>query len=445
MCNYSMKILAIMIALFLLSGSPVRSAGYEEDLILRAGELFPKIQLQDKNYKVEPEVETDGFLTRTTISSEFGTFLAVGPGMLQVRLQEIEALAKLEVFEASEEFKRGAKESAEEKLESLKTIAENPQETLEGIGEGMGRFFKRVARSTKTGVQKVDDVLHDRVPGSLETEGPGARLPGASTEKDASAPKSKYVIAAQASGDVAVNILGFADARRKLAKRLQVDPYTTNAVLSEKLDEVTWSIFVGDLGVDIATSMIPGGTLISSSTMVTNWVWDTPPGDLRVEIEKNLLSMGLSQELVDHLLRHRYYSLTMQAAITSYLKQMENVTGKAQIMDLLLSVASVDQARFVTGTLLMLSRYHQEVRPVQDLEVAGTIVGRINDRSIVIPTPVDYLSWSREMEHFTERDEFKERAVTLYAAGKITERARTMLKTRGWDVHQESALFNPER
>ena len=75
-----------------------------------------------------------------------------------------------------------------------------------------------------------------------------------------------------------MNILGFDDSRRKLAKRLGVDPYTTNMVLDEKLDEVTWSIFAGDFGIDVATSLIPGSIVVTTSSLVTNWVWDTPPG-----------------------------------------------------------------------------------------------------------------------------------------------------------------------
>lgn len=440
MCSFSLRVLALMLSMFFMSCVPVYSGEYEDDLDLRAEVLFPNIPLKGDKYTVNPAVETDGFLTRAIISSDYGDFPAVGPGMLQVVLQEIEALAKLEVFEASEEFKRGAKESAEDKWESLKTIADHPQETLEGIGEGVGRFFKRVARSTKTGVQKVDDVLHDRVPGSTG-EVDGAKLPGRPVGEATSTPKSKYIIAAQASGDVAINILGFADARRKLAKRLQVDPYTTNAVLSEKLDEVTWSIFAGDLGVDIATSMIPGGTLISGSTMVTNWIWDTPPGDLRVKIEKDLLAMGISQGVVDRLLRHYYYSLTMQAAVSFYLEKMDNVRGRAEVMDLLLSVVSVDQARFAVGTLMMLSRYHQEVHPLQSLEVAGTVIGHIDGGKVVIPAPVDYLSWSAGLNNFADRDEFSGKDITLYAAGFVTDRATAMLHKRGWGIHQRSDLF----
>lgn len=432
---------ALMFSSLLLPSQHILASTYEDTLTIKAQTIFQDTTLKGPHYTVQSSVTTDGFLTKTSITSDFGTFEAIGPGMLNIRLNEIDALVKLQTFEASEEFKNGAKASADEKWTALKELADKPKETLKGVGEGIGRFFNRTVRTTKTGIQKMDDVLHDRVPGTTETAGPGAKLPGASTTAINASQSSKYTIAAKASGDLAVNILGFDDSRRKLAKRLEVDPYTSNHILSDKLDEVTWSIFAGDLGVDIVTGLIPGGTLVSSSTMVTNWVWDTPPGDLRIKIEEKLLAMAIDQETVDRLLRHRYYSLTMQAAIAAYLEPLKSVNGKMDIMPLALSVTSVDQARFVVGTLMMISQYHQKIHPVSSLVPIGTIVARIDDGTNVILAPVDYLSWSKTLDTFSNRVEFKDGPSELYIAGVASEKVQDMLKQRSWKVNEKSTLF----
>jgi len=47
-------------------------------------------------------------------------------------------------------------------------------------------------------------------------------------------------------------------------------------------------------------------------------------------------------------------------------------------------LASVDQARFVAGTLQMLRRYHEQIKAIEALTVAGTVVGRTADAATVI-------------------------------------------------------------
>lgn len=420
---------------------PATADALEAPPTLSASELFGHLPLKGDRYEVVEAVETDGFLTRTTIKSDFGDFIAVGPGMLATRLNEVAALEKLEILENDEEFQKGAKDAAEEKWGALKQIAENPRETAEGLSEGVGRFFKRAYRSAKTGAQTVGDVMQERSPGSEGAEGPGAALPGKATGQQAVPDReSKYVTAAKASGNVAVNILGFDDARRGLAKRLVVDPYTTNHTLDERLDEVTWSIFAGNLGVDLVTAMIPGGAIVSASTMVTDWVWDTPPGDLRVKIDETLQGIGIEQELIDRLLRHRFYSLSMQAALTAALDALDGASNRTEVMPLALSVTTVDQARFVVGTLRMLAQYHKEVGALDRLELSGTVTGRRDD-ALIVAAPVDYLSWNEDADRFSSRDDLGGGPRSLYLAGRASDKARAMLKERGWILEEESALY----
>jgi hypothetical protein len=378
-------------------------------------------------------------LTRALIDSDYGVFEAVGPGMLKVRINEIEAMAKLEALEDSDEFTQGAKDTADDKVAAVKQVIDQPQEALEGLGEGVTRFFKRTYRSTKTGVQKALDVYNEQTPGV--TEGAGANLPGAGNPEIQNEGESKYARAARVSGRVAVNILGFDEARRSLAKRLGVDPYSTNSIFNEKLDQVAMDIFAGGLAVDIATSLIPGSILISTSTLVTDWVWDTPPGDLRVAIEDKLQEIGVEKEEIDALLRHQWYPLSMQAAMARALDSMQGVDGIADIMPLVLSVTYYDQARFVVSTLAMLAKYHATVKPLQALEVHGTIVGSDQDGRLVVTAPADYVSWNEGLETFSTREDFEDRKRYLHLQGEMSKTALEKLERVGWHVEQNSPLF----
>jgi hypothetical protein len=435
----------VVVLLVILPLSQIHASDYEQPPTLSAETIFPNVELTSDHYKVQRNVPTDGFLTRASIKSDFGNFTAVGPGMLQVRLNEINALVKLETLEASEEFKRGAKESTSKKVGAFKQLYEKPKETAAGIGEGVNRFFKRTARAAKTGVQTIDDVYHDRTPGTSGTAGPGAKLPGNDTMETPVDKESKYKKAAHASGETALNILGFDDSRRKLAKRLGVDPYTTNPVLDEKLDEVTWSIFAGDLGIDIATSLIPGSIVVTTSTVATNLVWDTPPGDLRLKIEKTLLALGIQQSQIDQLLRHRMYPLSYQSAFTNAMESLGKLDGIAMVMPLALTVTSVGQARYMVNSLRMLASYHESVRPLKSITVDGTVVARNVDNVNIIAGPVDYLSWNSVFADFISKERFKDQNNEFHIAGKMTDMARQRLQERGWVIRENSKLFTLKR
>jgi len=438
-CLRTLPGIRFFVAALLAFGLPVEAGEYEAPPMVPAKTLFPDVNLKTEIYEVKSKVSTDGFLSRVEIHSEFGDIVAVGPGMLGTRLNEIGAMAKLETFESSDEFQRAVKDSTDEKTSGLDQMIDKPKETLGGMAEGVGRFFKRTYRSTKTGLQTAGDVAKEQAPGVQA--GPGANLPGkalGSVEGDGG---SKYAKVARASGDVALNILGFDDARRRLCKRLGVDPYTTNKALDEKLDEVTKSLFAGDLAVDLATALIPGGTLLSKSNMVGNWVWDTPPGDLRVAIEKDLKAMKFTKQDIDRLLRHRWYPLSFQAALTRSLNALDGIKGRPDIMPLVLSVTTYDQARFVVNTLRMTAAYHKQIKPLAALQVVGTIIAWRADGTPVVASPVDYLSWTEGIDKFSSREEFSGWQPEVHIAGLMSETARSNLETRGWRITDRSGLF----
>lgn len=443
-CGKSVAWRTTAAAVFLLAGTAAwgAAADYETPPTLHASELAPGTPLTGAVYTVEDGVPTDGFLTHFAIQSIFGNFTAVGPGALDVRIREIEAIGQLQDLEQSEEFQKGAKAAAGKTLEGLQHFVDEPTETLKSIPEGVGRFFQRTYRSAKTGVQKLGDAREGRMAGTAPANGPGSHLPGGVSAPGSTA-TNMYAAGAKAAGNATLNALGFDDTRRRLAKQLGVDPYTTNPVLAKKLDDAAWAGFAGDLGTDLLTAMIPGGALVQTTTRLSNWVWDTPPGDLRLQIEKALLGMGLSQDDVDLLLRHRWYPLSLQGALVLALEDLRGVEGRQEVMPLVLTVASEEQARYIVQTLRMTARYHHTVRPLKELVVQGTIAARDADGEIVVAAPVDYLSWNEGVDQFTANDALAATQRSIRLAGRLTERAREELESRGWVVHADSPLFEP--
>ena len=350
-------------------------ADFETPPTLAARDLVPADRLQGPGYRIDDAVPTDGFLATFTVRSDYGVFPARGPGMLEIRLREVAGLRQLEAISKSDAFVEGLKASATEFGGQVKQIVTNPVDTVKAIPEGVGRFFERVSRGAKTGVQKLEATKAEQGAPAPPPPGPGAGLPGASspgTKPDVTVTTE----AAKAAGSVTRDAFGYDDRRRQLAKQIGVDPYTTNPVLAKQLDDIAWAAFAGGLGVTAMKSMVPGSMVIGTSTMLTDWVYDTPPGDLKVRNEKALLAMGVSQDAVDHLLRHRWYTLTRQSRLVHGLERLGGVTGRVDVMPLALSVTSEEQARFVAGAVEMLARYHEKVAPLATVQVLGTVVAR---------------------------------------------------------------------
>ena len=408
---------------------------YEVPPVLAARDLLAQEFLEGADFRVEDRVPTDGFLMRFKIHSSFGSFDAASPQMVEIRIAEIRALRELEEFDTNDLAADGFRHSAKEFGDNLGHLIAEPEETLKGIPEGVGRFFKRTVRAAKTGVQ----TLQDRNAGADEgtgavIEGPGARLPGAAVGPDA--PRSEVgttEASAYLAGKTAADIFGYSEQRREIAKRLKVNPYTENNVLAKRLDDVAWAAFSGGLGVAALKALAPASTLVTLAGSASNWVWDTPPGDLRVFNEQVLLGLGADQDSVDRFLRHPWYTLTLRTRLVKALDAMPEVAGRDRVMPLVLSVTTFDQARFVVESAEMLADLHKSVSPLDRLDVSGTLVGWAA-ANVIVPAPADALSWTTELHSFALLPELEVADRTIYLRGGATETAHSSLAQMGWSL-----------
>lgn len=409
--------------------------GFEAPPVLQAQDVLGEEPLVSEFYTIAPEVPSDGFMAQYSISSEFGDFTASGPGMLEVRLTEIRALAALDAIAADEQFTDAAQGKALDKLGGLETLIEKPGETIKGLPEGVGRFFDRTGRTIRTGVQKIDAVRTGA--DEHETISP---LPGAAPEMTAHPSVPLGELIAKAGGEAALNVLGFEEQRRGLAQSLGVDPYSTNPVLSAKLDEVTWAAFGGGLGVNVLTSLVPGGVILSTSSTMTDWVWNSNPGDIRLHVVATLREIGVPEAEIDQLLRHRAYTLSMHQVIADALDAMSGVDGLSDVIPLALSVDFEGQARFITQSLEMMKNYHLNIEPLVSLKVEATVLGQSAAGNLVAMAPVDMLSWNAVLAGYSERFLTDEIPVSLHVSGLITDRALAELEDLGWAVSAQTPL-----
>jgi hypothetical protein len=68
----------------------------------------------------------------------------------------------------------------------------------------------------------------------------------------------------------------------------------------------------------------------------------------------------------------------------------------------------------------------------------GTVVGRETGGGIVVPAPVDYVSWTERVARFANRDDLKASDRTIWLTGTMSPRARREFEALGWKVKEET-------
>ncbi len=381
---------------------------YESQPVLKASAIVPPALLSGPQFKVDEHVPTTDFLTRFTLKSDFGSFPVVSREMLAIRVSEVGALEQLRNTSKTEEFLKAAGNAAARPVESAANIVANPVETAKATPAAVGRFFDRVGLGAKSVAES-------------------ATQSGKSAD-EAAADVTKRV------GGISATTLGYEQERRALAKKLGVDPYTTNKTLAKQLDDVAWVAFSGRMGMGLLTAVVvPFSSVLTVTTMTNNLVWDTPPADLMVLNGKKVVAMGASEAQAQALGRNPWYSLTMLTALITALDRLEGVPGREQVVVFAARSESEEHSRLVVGAVQMLAHHHATVARLSRIAAPGPIVGHTG-QAILVPVPLDFVAWTERVGRFSRRADLAGKPRTVWITGAYSARAKRELGAAGWTV-----------
>jgi hypothetical protein len=384
------------------------AAQFETLPTLPARDLVPASLLSGDGFHVDKQVPTDGLMAHFTIQSDVGTFPANSIEMLRIRVAEIPAIQQLTKTSKTQVFAQSLAENAARPVQAAGQMVMNPVETIQGIPAGVGRFFGRVG----LGAQKIEEA---------------ATQPASNGQ------------ALEATGQATRDVFGYEQERRGLAKKLNVDPYTTNPVLSKQLDDFALAAFRAHVAVTTSMSVfIPGSMAITATRVVAQWVWDKPKADLIVQNQQGLQALGVSDAQIKAFQSNPVFPLSVQTAFVANLGALPGVPGRAQAAALASTARSEVQARFLTDSIGMLARYHQTQTPIARLLVRKAIIGQDRNGAIVAQAPVDYVSWIQDVSYFANRPDLRSRRRTLWITGQFSPLAKKNFETLGWVVHERT-------
>ena len=374
-----------------------------------ASKVLTAAQLEGAHHQVDEAVTTPGFFHEFTVTSEYGTFKAVGRRELNRVISEINAIHELAQVSKSEIFLSAAGQSLVNVGKGAANAVAKPTETAKGIGGGLKRMGTNLGRRTK---RAADEALDDD--------------PELSDEEKA----------AQGSGttSAAYSVLGVNSAVRRWAAKVAVDPYTTNPVLKEALEGIAKVDVAGGMATKFVVPIPP---LVGQAATVGNLVWTTDPESLRKMNEARAKALGVSDAAAKAFFLNNRLTLTMQTRVLVALDAVKPANG-ADYIETITGATSVREALFFVQSVEMLQALHAKTPVKAILTDSKALVAVTSAKAAVVLLPMD---WIRETKSsvaaMTEiatraRGELGATSLRIDSEATVTPRAKAALGAVGW-------------
>jgi hypothetical protein len=393
----------------------VTPAIYEELPELKASDILKPEFLSGPYHKVREEVPTFSGANQFTIDSDFDVFEADGSEMLLKRINEINAIARLKEVSRTDEFNEALRKAAKSPVAAAKAIVADPVHAITNVPKGVMKFMGRIGENVKG--------ISHKHEGRKDPEGTQLQ-----------------------------QIIGFSDAKRKVAISLGVDPYSTNTVLQHELDEIAWASFAGGATFSLATLPVGGGlgtalTVTEVSGDFNDVLKEKSPTDLRIMNRRALLDLGATEKEADRFLNNNAFSPSAQTAFVLNLRSMKGVANRRAFVRLAGETSSSEtDAIFCVQTAALMSKLNKEEIPLSGIELLGDFpICVAKDGTTAVALQWDYAAWtpgaaraSDEIEKFAAKPPRNKR-VLVALSGQVSPRLRQELEARGQQVKDRVA------
>lgn len=349
--------------------SPVPPPPFETPPVLDAATILLPQYVRGAYHTVQPQVPTYAGRNAYTLDSQFGTFYATGNSELVIRISEINAIAQLQTLSKSDEYAKALEKAAKSPVNFAKNLATHPVETISGVPKGIFKFINRTGQAVKEATeQRPSNPYED------------SKVEGA---------------------------IGFSKAKRTLAARLGVDPYSSNPVFQKALNGVAWASYGGNMTLTAALAPVGGGagtaiTTVNVSDTALNAIRDTSPNDLRRAHSETLARIGIPEQLITAFLNHPSYSPTRQAELVTALQHLDGVAGRDGFLDAATTADDEADAFFYQRSAHLMAQIHSgtplaTIYTSQDLPVCHA-----RDGTVIVPLEWDYACWTQNASVFLE-------------------------------------------
>lgn len=426
-------------ALVLAAAAARAELPFEREPTLDAAAIVQPALLSAPNATVAPEAVVHGYMARFALDTPFGPLSAESVELLAIRQAEIPAIETLERAGRSSAFAHAFGEKFRKTGKSVWQVVTHPVDTLAGLPAGVARYFRKQVQRWGNRAQSLSDRAAREFGADgdpfRQTQAPmssaRAPLPGSTAQKP---DKPWYGSIGKEIGREAKRQVDYSKMRREMARHLGVDPSSSNPLLRERLDTLAWAAVVGNFSGGAALDAV-GGTaaeVISVGGRLNALVWELDEENLR-ERNRTRLARWCSDEFaVRQFLRRGGFSDSLRTAVADELDALKPARGCNDLVEIGAGTRSELEARYLLNALRLLRRHGT---PGGELFVVGAAIAwRDGNGRLLLPLPLDWLSWTPDIGEFFATTQFRVEDKTVLVAGEVSTTAQRALAARGWQL-----------
>lgn len=359
--------------------------------------------VQGSNYRIDQNVKCDGFLRIFLFETDYGQYQINGQELAKTFIQELNAVDALDKMSQSDVFSKSFQNAAAAPLRYGVDLVTNPVGTIGNSLSGVANMFNQVGAS-----------LAD--------------------------PQTNRVTTAD-------SLLGVDAARRELATRLHVDPYSEFPPLTKKLSDIAGAMAGGGLTIRAALAVIPGGVgmaISSASSMdsVGETLRSKTVPQVMQEVKGILQRLKVPGDQVSRLTENRAYTPADLLIMARALAKL-NAANTKDFIEKAAGARSRDVAFFQRLRTELLARRSAELGGIAAFtSVGGIPLNRTADGSIVAAFPFDELAWTDIVERAATavtnqlENQSNGHKPVLAIGGSISPLASREFHRLGWRVVQ---------
>jgi hypothetical protein len=436
----SKLVLAFTLATALACAAHASQTG-EPEPVLKAPMLVRAELLSGPGFHVVPEVPLRGYMANFLIDTDFGPLRADSVQLLAVRVSEMPALVALDRARRSGAFAQALATRGKKTGSAIVHVVQHPLDAISGLPHGVARFFGHVWDTWSGRAQSLADRSTREIGNAGDPyqapAGPmtAARVAPALDPPGAAKNRAWYARVGNEATRESKRQLKFNQQRRALAAVLNVDPESSNPLLNERLDELAWAAVWGNFSAGASLGQVAGAAadVVSWSGKLDQYVLSQTPEDLR-EINRTRLTTLCSDDFdVRQFLRRGGFTDTLRTELALTLEQLAPKSGCNGLLELGAKTQGEVEARYLVNALKLIA--HQADAQGGELFTAGAAIAwRMPAGKLLLPLPVDYLSWNANLQAFFDQPALRAADKLVLIGGDASMLAQRELTRRGWGL-----------